>query len=219
MQGLLTSSLYSLGRTRCVNVAFMDVRGQMAALIVFIASLCVGCANTSEGPGLAAADFLHALQQQDTEAVYASLDSSAVDKMKQVHGTVSALQAHAEEHYSADAQKTIMKSAGLSRWPQSELDLLTPWMEQASQLPPMTALQRWGAGVSKVEVSGDQAIASTWGGDVIHLRKDEAGWRVVLSDDNAQHLESMGLRVNGVKTKIDAAIRGLNYAHRYGGSQ
>ncbi len=210
---------YSLARTRCVNVATMHYRRQIVVFWFVGIGVCWGCANTTEGAGLAASEFLGALQEQDAGAVHALLEPNTVEQMNVLYGTIKTLEERVEKHYSADGRKQIMASIGLVQWPKSELDLLKPWQEQASQLPPMTALQRWGATVSTVTVVDEQATVTTWGGDVIHLRHVDAGWRVVLNDDSALQMKSMGLRVNRVNTQVGSAIQGLNYAHRYGGSQ
>jgi len=197
----------------------MDYRRQIAVILFLATGTCWGCANTTEGAGLAASDFLIALQNQDAQAVHALLDPSTVEQMRTLYGAINTLKAQTETHYSADGRQQVMTAAGLSQWPKSEMDLLIPWKDQIAQLPPLTALQRWGTTVSKVVVVDEQATVTTWGGDVIHLRNVDTEWRVVLNDESALQMKSMRLRVNRVQGQVESAIQGLNYAHRYGGSQ
>jgi len=182
-------------------------------------ALTQGCANTSDGPGRVATSYVEALQSSDASAVHALLDPAVVARIDRLSSAVKALRENVEKHYSNDDQKSILARTGLTQWPETSLDLLAQSSHQASEAEPLTALQQWGTGIRALDVSDDKATATTWGGDVILLRKTDERWLIVWGEEDEQRLESMLLRIIRVRDQVESAVQNLESTHRFGGAE
>jgi hypothetical protein len=168
----------------------------LVVILVIAAALLVGCSASNPGdtPDGAYRAFIKALLDKDYEGLYACLDISTRDVLKDSADALMRLDKlpQAPRNLPGGEDRAVLTKASKTETPYRSL------LGAYFTAHPLSynEEQKRGSEPEKSEINGDTAIVTTKGGEEIKLVREADGWKVT----------SLNMILTGLKDQIDATI-------------